>query len=103
MPQDYNTGVAVMPAAPIPTLLFMGRPSRKTLIIAGASTGVTLVSTSEGNFTTKLFARIAPGTTQSFPLKDYGPLITGEIWVSSTLAGVTINGAEIFDVGKARK
>lgn len=102
MPTDYNVSAITLPAAPVPTLLFMGRPARLTLTIASGTSGVTFVSTSEANFIANLFARIDAGRTLILPVRDFGPLITGEIWVSGSSGGITINGAEIFNVGRSR-
>lgn len=95
---------AVTTAAPnTPAQLFTGRSARRTLVIAGAANNLTFVSTSGSDFDNNIFARLPASTTQIFPVRDLGPLVGSEIWVSSTAGALLINGAEIYDIPKASR
>jgi hypothetical protein len=100
MPSDYTISAVTLAAPNAVALLFTGRPARRTLIVAASATSLTFVGVSEGDFTNHIFARIPAGNTLVMPLRDFGPLITGEIWVSSGAGAVTINGAEVYDIPK---
>ena|SRR3989304_3334725 len=102
MPSDYRIADVTLPVGPVPMILFMGRPARLTLIIAASTAGTTFVATSEADFNSHIFARIPSSTTLIMPLRDFGPLITGEIWVNNTSGSQLINGAEVFEVPKRR-
>lgn len=102
MATGYTISAVITAGPNVPALVFMGRPSRRTLIIAAASNNLTFVSTSGSNFDGNLFARLPAGTTLVMPVRDFGPLISGEIWVSSTAGALPISGAEVYDIPKAR-
>jgi len=98
MPTDFRTSEVTLLAGVSPSLVFMSRPARRTLIIASATSGTTFVGISGSNFSSKVFARVPQGDTLIMPYRDYGSLITGEIWIAGTVAGITANGAEVFSV-----
>jgi hypothetical protein len=98
MPSDYRISSVTAPPAVAAALLFMGSSKRRTLIVASGVGGVTFVGVGQAPFSDKVFARIPAGDTLVMPFRDFGTLITGEIWVASTVAGQVINGAEVFPV-----
>lgn len=98
MVSDYNINAVVTAGAGLEQQMFIGRPNRRTLIIAADSVRTVNVSTSGGDFDNNVFARIPAGNTLVMPLRDFGPLITGEIWVETLGGAGTINGAEVFDI-----
>lgn len=103
MASDYNTVAVTLAASAAPVQIFTGRPARKCLIVAASVNGTTFVATTAEGGSITVFARLPAGSTLVMPLRDYGPLITGEIWVSNTLGSQLINGSEIFEVPKARR
>lgn len=102
MPYDYATSFLNLTAANTPLQLFGGRPNRKTLIVSAAVNGTTFVAYGESNFNSKIFCRLTNSQTLVLKYEDYGPLITGEIWVSCTAGIQTANGAEIFPIARRR-
>ena len=99
---DYNTVAVTIPLSPVPTRLFMGRPDRIVLVIAAAPTSITFVATQESDFNNHIFARLPSATTLVMPIRDYGPLITGEIWVNSVVGNLLVNGSEIFPIARSK-
>lgn len=98
MISDYNIVAVVTAGSGLELQAFIGRPNRRTLIVAADAVRTTNVSTSGGDFDNNVFARIPAGQTLVMPLRDFGPLITGEIWVETLGGAGTINCAEVFDV-----
>lgn len=103
MPRDYLISSITLPVGATPTRLLTGRPARTCLIISSAVSGTTFVGVREGDFTNNIFARVSSGDTLVMPYRDFGPLITGEIWITTTVNGSTVNGAEVYDVAKGRR
>lgn len=75
--------------------------NRLTLVLSCGDTAAgSLLNVAADQGGTKLILRTSNPQTVTFPYRDFGPLITGEIWVAieSSTPTAVVNGTEVFVV-----
>lgn len=79
-----------------------GNPLRRSVVIASVIAGLGRVHKGASIVTTDAYVTFFTPGTIVLPYRDYGSLITDELWIGHSIANATISVTEIFELPRGR-
>ena len=94
----YRANSVTTGLANVRSLLFPANSSRVTLVITTTAGGIVRVCDADGSSLNNVLVVVTSSGMNVFPYRDFGPSISGEVWVSSSAGGLQIFGLEVFSL-----